>query len=133
MAEQEHDVAAFEAITPGDMQTIEIEGQTILLVRDNEIVHALGATCPHAGGPLAQGVRCGDRLVCPWHKATFSMRTGAVLEPPAVDPLLHHKARIANGRVLVTLTAEEQLRDRPSNDARCFVVIGAGAAGAVAA
>ena len=46
MAEQEHDVAAFEAITPGDMQTIEIEGQTILLVRDNEIVHALGATCP---------------------------------------------------------------------------------------
>ncbi len=132
MAQHEHDVTALEAIEAGQMRVVEIEGQSVLLVRDGEYVHALGANCPHAGGPLAEGVRCGDRLVCPWHKATFSLRTGAVLEPPAMDPLPRHQARIANGRVLVTL-AEVTLREAASGDDRCFVIVGAGAAGAVAA
>ena len=83
MAQQEHDVTALDAIEAGQMRTVEIEGQAVLLVRDGENVHALGAICPHAGAPLAGGVRCGDRLVCPWHKATFSLHAGAVPEPPA--------------------------------------------------
>ena len=132
MAQHEHDVTALDAIEAGQMRAVEIEGQSVLLVRDGESVHALGATCPHAGGPLAEGVRCGDRLVCPWHKATFSLRTGAVLEPPAMDPLPRHQVRIANGRVLVTL-AEVTRREAASGDDRCFVIVGAGAAGAVAA
>jgi apoptosis-inducing factor 3 len=132
MAQHEHDVTTLDAIEAGQMRVVEIEGQSVLLVRDGEYVHALGANCPHAGGPLAEGVRCGDRLVCPWHKATFSLRTGAVLEPPAMDPLPRHQARIANGRVLVTL-AEVTLREAASGDDRCFVIVGAGAAGAVAA
>ncbi len=132
MAQQEHNVTALDAIEAGQMRAVEIEGQSVLLVRDGESVHALGATCPHAGGPLAEGVRCGDRLVCPWHKAAFSLRTGAVLEPPAMDPLPRHQVRIANGRVLVTL-AEVTRREAASGDDRCFVIVGAGAAGAVAA
>jgi NADPH-dependent 2,4-dienoyl-CoA reductase/sulfur reductase-like enzyme/nitrite reductase/ring-hydroxylating ferredoxin subunit len=133
MTQHEHDVtAALDAIEPGQMRAVEIEGQSVLLVRDGETVHALGATCPHAGGPLAEGVRCGDRLVCPWHKATFSLNTGTVLEPPAMDPLPRHQVRIANGRVLVTL-AEIARSEVASGDDRCFVIVGAGAAGAVAA
>jgi apoptosis-inducing factor 3 len=133
MTQHEHDVtAALDAIEPGQMRAVEIEGQSVLLVRDGETVHALGATCPHAGGPLAEGVRCGDRLVCPWHKATFSLNTGTVLEPPAMDPLPRHQVRIANGRVLVTL-AEVTRSEVASGDDRCFVIVGAGAAGAVAA
>jgi apoptosis-inducing factor 3 len=132
MAQQEHDVTALDAMEGGQMRAVEIEGQSVLLVRDGESVRALGATCPHAGGPLVEGVRCGDRLVCPWHKATFSLRTGAVLEPPAMDPLPRHQVRIANGRVLVTL-AEVTRQEAASGDDRCFVIVGAGAAGAVAA
>jgi apoptosis-inducing factor 3 len=132
MAQQEHEVISLDAIEVEQMRAVEIEGQSVLLVRDGESVHALGATCPHAGGPLVEGVRCGDRIVCPWHKATFSLRTGAVLEPPAVDPLPRHQVRIANGRVLVTL-AEVTRQEAASGDDRCFIIVGAGAAGAVAA
>ena len=132
MAQHEHNVTALDALEAGQMRAVEIEGQSVLLVRDGENVHALGATCPHAGGPLAEGVRCGDRLVCPWHKAAFSLRTGAVLDPPAMDPLPRHQVRIANGRVLVTL-AEVTRREAASGDNRCFVIVGAGGAGAVAA
>ncbi len=133
MTHQEHDVAALDAIAPGQMQVVEIGEATILLLRDGDTVHAVGATCPHAGAPLADGVRCGDRIVCPWHKAAFSVLTGALLEPPAVDPLPRYEVRIDAGRVLVTLPMRETAREVASGDDRCFVIIGAGAAGAVAA
>lgn len=133
MAQQEHDVAAFDALAPGQMQSVDIEGQPVLLFRDDQTVCAVGGTCPHAGGLLVEGVRYGDRIVCPWHKATFSVRTGALLEPPAVDALPRHKARVRNGRVYVTLAAENPSRAMLVPDSRCFVIVGAGAAGAVAA
>ena len=90
MAREEHDVTAFDSLAPGQMQSIDIEGQPVLLFRDDHTVCAIGGTCPHAGGLLAEGVRCGDRVICPWHKAAFSLRTGALLEPPAVDALPRH-------------------------------------------
>ena len=49
-----------------------------------------------------------------------------------MDPLPRHQVRIANGRVLVTL-AEVTRSEVASGDDRCFVIVGAGAAGAVAA
>ena len=133
MAQQEHDVAAFNSLAPGQMQSIDVEGQPVLLFRDDHTVCAIGGTCPHAGGLLAEGVRCGDRVICPWHKAAFSLRTGALLEPPAVDALPRHQARVENGRVYVTLAGGNPPRPIPAGDSRCFVIVGAGAAGAVAA
>jgi NADPH-dependent 2,4-dienoyl-CoA reductase/sulfur reductase-like enzyme/nitrite reductase/ring-hydroxylating ferredoxin subunit len=129
---QEHEVARDEDLQEGELVSVELDGTPVLLWREGEAVHAVGATCPHAGAPLAEGVRSGHRLVCPWHKATFCLRTGALLEPPAVDPLPRFEARIDKGRVLLR-KAELPPRPAPPADARCFVIIGAGAAGAVAA
>jgi apoptosis-inducing factor 3 len=133
MAQQEHDVAAFDALAPGQMQSVDIDGEPVLLFRDAQTVCAVSGICPHAGGLLAEGVQHGDRIVCPWHKAAFSLRTGGLLEPPAVDPLPLYKTRVENGRVFITLAAEKASRSVPVGDDRSFVIIGAGAAGAVAA
>ncbi len=137
MPQHEVEVAAFEAVAPGGMTPVEVDGETVLLVRDGDTVHAVGATCPHAGGPLAQGVRNGDRVVCPWHKAAFCIRTGAVLDPPALDALPRYDVRVDAGRVLLArpapLPAQAAARPPATPDQRCFVIVGAGAAGAVAA
>ena len=133
MPEREYQAASIDELSDGSMRQVEVEGTKILLVRDGEAVHALGATCPHAGGPLAEGVRRGDRLVCPWHKATFCIRTGAVLEPPAVDPLPRFPVRIDGRRIFLTFPAERPEQKKPAPDGRRFVIVGAGAAGAVAA
>lgn len=135
MAQHEVDVAALEAIEPGGMLQADMDGEKVLLVRDGDAVHAVGALCPHAGGPLAQGVRNGGRVVCPWHKAAFCIRTGAVLDPPALDALPRYDVRVDAGRVLLAKPAPAPAPASPpaASDARCFVIVGAGAAGAVAA
>jgi NADPH-dependent 2,4-dienoyl-CoA reductase/sulfur reductase-like enzyme/nitrite reductase/ring-hydroxylating ferredoxin subunit len=133
MPQSEFEVASLNDIDPRGSQQVEADGTQILLVRTDDAVHAIGAICPHAGGPLAEGVRHGDRLICPWHKATFCVRTGNVLEPPALDALPRYKVRIDGGRVFVTVPSEEAPRQTSTSDGRCFVIVGAGAAGAVAA
>jgi NADPH-dependent 2,4-dienoyl-CoA reductase/sulfur reductase-like enzyme/nitrite reductase/ring-hydroxylating ferredoxin subunit len=129
----QHDVAALTDLADGSMRSIEIEDSKILLIRDGQTVLAVGATCPHAGAPLEQGVRNGDRIVCPWHKATFCIRTGALLEPPAVDDLPKYDVRIDGGRILVSVPADQPGEPTATPDQRTFVIVGAGAAGALAA
>lgn len=41
-------------------------------------VYAVDGTCPHSGGPLAQGALHGRTLVCPWHAWEFDCVTGEV-------------------------------------------------------
>lgn len=41
------------------------------------------ARCPHRGAPLAEGTVTGNLLVCPWHQATFDLRTGRLVRGPA--------------------------------------------------
>jgi apoptosis-inducing factor 3 len=129
----QHDVASLNDLASGQMHAVEVEGSPILLFRDGDAVHAVGATCPHAGAPLAEGVRDGDRVICPWHKAVFCLRTGALLDPPAVDALPRYTVQCEGERVLVTLPAEEPAIPAPALDPRLFAIIGAGAAGALAA
>ena len=131
MAQDESDLGALADIAAGGMMAATLEGAAVLLIRDGDSVHAIGGTCTHAGGKLAEGVRHGGRVVCPWHKAAFCERSGAVLDPPALDALPMYEARVADGRILVR-AAERPGAERVA-DGRCFVIAGAGAAGAVAA
>lgn len=129
----EHDVGALADLEDGAMRGIEVDGNAVLLIRSGETVTALSGTCPHAGGPLAGGVLHRGRIICPWHKATFCARTGAIREPPAVDPLPRYAVTIRDGRVLVGEPEPEQLPAKSGGDGRCFVIIGGGAAGGTAA
>ena len=127
------DVGAVNSVTNGAMVGVEIGEQKILLSRSGDHICAVAGTCPHAGAPLAEGVRCGDRVICPWHKASFDLRSGALVEPPAVDALPHYPVRIETGRIVVSLQAIPVPEPNTASDQRCFVILGAGAAGQSAA
>ncbi len=129
----DHNVAKLDELPDARPHPVDIEGTAILLYRQGSSVSAIGATCPHAGAPLAEGILDGHRLICPWHKAEFCLRTGRYLAPPAVDNLPRYQTRIEDGRVMVTLPAVPTEAPSAEPDSRTFLIVGAGAAGAVAA
>lgn len=105
----------------------------LLLIRDGESVRAWQAKCPHAGAPLEQGAICGDKLVCPWHKAVFSLEDGHMCEPLALADLKQYPLRVENGIVMVNPKAMSSATPIGSGgEAPVFAVLGGGAAGSAA-
>jgi NADPH-dependent 2,4-dienoyl-CoA reductase/sulfur reductase-like enzyme/nitrite reductase/ring-hydroxylating ferredoxin subunit len=111
---------------------VEVGGKKIVLVRDGDNVSAFQAECPHAGAPLADGAVCNGHLICPWHKAEFNIENGSLCEPPALDVLTRYPLQVIDGQVHVDSQAIEPSTPTKADDGRCFIVIGAGAAGIAA-
>lgn len=76
-------------------------GFAIVLINLNGEYFAFEDACPHDGGELAKGEIDGDEIVCPRHGARFSIRTGAVLSPPAYQDLRIFAVRLERGRIQV--------------------------------
>ncbi|PSB11537.1 NAD(FAD)-dependent dehydrogenase [Pleurocapsa sp. CCALA 161] len=132
-------VARINDLQNGQMQQIEVENSQILLSKINDQYYATSAFCTHYGAPLAKGILCGERIVCPWHNACFNAIAGQQEEPPGLDSLTHFAVRVEGEQVLVNLPDEipqqrtlSMARHEPSIDSRTFVVLGAGAAGMAA-
>ena len=108
----------------------------VIVARIGGEVVALGAHCSHYGGPLAQGLRVGDTVRCPWHHACFSLRTGEALAAPAFAPLDRWKVELKDDRVFVRgkdKPARATERTLKRQDPNRIVIVGGGAAGFAAA
>jgi nitrite reductase/ring-hydroxylating ferredoxin subunit len=53
----------------------------VLIAQVGSEICAIEDACNHAGASLAEGVRSGDRIVCPMHGYVFELRTGALVQP----------------------------------------------------
>jgi 3-phenylpropionate/trans-cinnamate dioxygenase ferredoxin subunit len=60
-------------------------------------------TCTHEASSLSDGYIDGDTVECPFHFARFSLRTGAVLCPPAILPLKTFPVKLEDGKIYVDL------------------------------
>src|SRR5205823_505058 len=88
----------------GGMRTCLIDGREILICHTREGVFALDNICTHAHARLCEGRLRATRLVCPLHGASFDIRDGRVLGPPAEVPLATHQVRVTDGTVEVALS-----------------------------
>ena len=78
---------AGDDVPDGGMLQGKLGDEDVILARQGAEFFAVGAKCTHYGGPLGKGLMIGDEVRCPLHHACFSLRTGAVLRPPAFDPI----------------------------------------------
>jgi apoptosis-inducing factor 3 len=132
----DHRVAELADIPDGGMHAFDVMGLCLLLSRNGNEVTAVGGHCTHQGAPLADGVRVGGCVICPWHHAMFDLASGEHLEPPGEGRLAAFSTKVENGAVIVSFddqTAKES-RDEiddvlsHKND-KIFAIVGAGAAG----
>ena len=100
------DVAALDDLTDGEPMRAEADGTPVMLLRQGERIRAIGATCPHLGGPLDEGQIDGDTVTCPWHGSVFCLDDGALRHGPAMMPVAAYEARVTNGRVEIRANAE---------------------------
>jgi len=90
-------------IPQGSMQARAMEGREIVICHTREGVFALDNICTHAHARMCEGRLRATRLVCPLHGASFDIRDGRVLGPPATVPLVAHQVRVVNGTIEVSL------------------------------
>ncbi|MDG6898272.1 MAG: Rieske 2Fe-2S domain-containing protein [Nitrososphaerota archaeon] len=81
--------------------TVDIKGVHILLSKIGGEVHALSGICTHEETDLGLGVVLEDKVVCPLHLSQFDLRTGEVLNPPALVPLKTFNVKIEDGTIYV--------------------------------
>ncbi|HEY4129636.1 MAG TPA: FAD-dependent oxidoreductase [Gemmatimonadaceae bacterium] len=126
-------------LKPGDKLLGHAQGEAVLLARIGDDFLAIGATCSHYGGPLAEGVIEGDTVHCPWHHACFSLRNGEALRAPALNPVACWKVERRDDNVVVTGKVERDplapsypIANGASAAPQKIVIVGMGAAGSAA-
>jgi len=84
-------VGSREDFPEGEMRRVEAKGLPVVILRREGLLHAIGAVCSHAGGPLQEGKLEGEVVTCPWHYSRFRFGDGKVVGGPATfdqPPLL---------------------------------------------
>lgn len=97
------EVMAAGELPPGRVRACEVEGRTIAIYHTSAGFFATDNTCPHRGGPLAEGDLLGDEITCPWHLWGFDVKTGACPGNPEIS-VATHEVRVEGDRVMVKLS-----------------------------
>jgi nitrite reductase/ring-hydroxylating ferredoxin subunit len=92
-------VATVEEIPLGQGKQVMLNGRAVALFNVGGTIHALENTCPHRGGPLAEGDVENNEVVCPWHGARFSLTTGAHLCPPASSGVAVYQVQLVGNEI----------------------------------
>jgi NADPH-dependent 2,4-dienoyl-CoA reductase/sulfur reductase-like enzyme/nitrite reductase/ring-hydroxylating ferredoxin subunit len=106
----------------------------VLLARRGDEFFAIGSSCSHYGGPLADGLVVADTVRCPWHHARFSLRTGEAVAAPAFNPVSCWRVQKRDGKAWVGEKIEPAGQrgaakaPSASENAGRVVIVGGGAA-----
>ncbi len=94
------DVAATSDLPSGRARAFTVGEHRIAVCHTAKGFFAVDNTCPHRGGPLAEGDLIGDEIVCPWHLWGFDVASG--LCPGNADmSVITYEVRIEDERILV--------------------------------
>ena len=94
-------VSEFEDLQAGKL--VEVARQSITVFNIAGKYSAIGNTCLHRGGPLADRMMAGEEVICPWHGARFNVKTGAVKGPPAQEGVKSFPVRVNGSDLEVEL------------------------------
>ncbi len=130
------DGIALSSLADGAMLLGHVDDDAVLLARRGSDIFAIGATCTHYNGPLAEGLMVDETVRCPWHHACFSLRTGEALRAPALNPVACWRVEQRDDKVFVREKLDKPPSTKPRSDGALpasVVIVGGGGAGNAAA
>ena len=89
------------------MRTVAVDGEQALVCRVGERVFVVGARCPHRGAPLEAGSLDGAVLSCPWHGASFDVRTGDRVRGPECPGIARYEAEWRDGQLVISAASPD--------------------------
>jgi 3-phenylpropionate/trans-cinnamate dioxygenase ferredoxin subunit len=95
------EIAPVSEIPNGERLFVEIADRPIVIFNIAGEFFAIGDVCTHDDGPLGDGSLEGYNIVCPRHGAEFDVRTGKVMQMPAVVDIPAYPVRVENGSIIL--------------------------------
>ncbi len=97
-------IAARGDIKDGAFTVVEVQGEEIVVTELEGDVVAFSNVCSHEDCTFifeGAGQLEGNEIFCDCHGSRFNILTGAVLDPPATEPIVIYGVRVEGDDVLV--------------------------------
>ncbi|MBI4429850.1 MAG: non-heme iron oxygenase ferredoxin subunit [Ignavibacteriales bacterium] len=94
-------VATVADVPAGTAKAVNVDGKKIALFNINGSFYAIDDTCTHRGGPLSEGDIEEFKVTCPWHGATYDVKTGKVLGPPATQGVARYNVTVEGSDIKI--------------------------------
>lgn len=100
------EIAPASELPNGERLFVEIEGKPIVIFNIAGQYFSIADVCSHDDGPVGEGTLEGYSITCPRHGAQFDVRTGKVLQMPAVVDIPAYPVRVAEGMIQLGVPKE---------------------------
>ena len=101
---KEERIAAASEIGAGEMKSVDVSGELILLANVEGRIYAVSDICTHEECTLSDGgILEGVEVECECHGARFDVTNGQVTQEPAEEPLKTYDVSVAGDDVIVSL------------------------------
>ena len=96
-------VAHIKDIAENTLNSFEIDGEPVVIVKMKDQFHAFYDVCSHMEYPLSDGSLTGEIVTCAYHGAKFNIKTGEVLSMPAMISIRILPVKIIDEYIYVEL------------------------------
>jgi nitrite reductase (NADH) small subunit len=115
-------ITTVENIPLREGRSVQVGGHNLAIFNLGDRFLAVENTCPHRGGPLADGIVSGSTVVCPLHAWKIDLVTGSVTNrPESVQCIKTYPARVEHGVILIELSVANS--NTESSQPVCFASI----------
>jgi len=100
------EIAPVSELPNGERLFVDIADKTIVVFNIGGQLFAILDVCSHDDGPVGEGDLDGYNITCPRHGAEFDVRTGKVMQMPAVVDIPAYPVKVVDGMIQVGLPRE---------------------------
>ena len=100
------EIAPASELPPGERLFVEIEGRSIVIFNVAGELFSIADVCSHDDGPVGEGDIEGYKITCPRHGAQFDVRTGKVVQMPAVVDIPAYPVQLKDGNIFLWIPRE---------------------------